>query len=129
MRNGLIAGFFAGLLLLAAGPGTAVAEPFEDAQTAFDRGEFPVALEIWSALAEAGDGPAQHKIAHMYSEGRGVSQDNVQATKWFLIQANKGDSHSQHDFDMIKLLMTPAQIAEAVALAQAWKPKVTAPPP
>jgi TPR repeat protein len=68
-------------LVLAAG--TAKAGLREEAQSAFDKGDYATALKIYRQLAERGDADAQTAIAKMYAEGRGVRFDPGEAAKWF----------------------------------------------
>jgi uncharacterized protein len=52
-----------------------------------------------------------------------VSQDLVQAYKWYSLAATNGDKPAAELRDATAKQMTPAQIAEAQKLAQEWKPK------
>jgi hypothetical protein len=62
----------------------------------------------------------------MYSTGQGVSQNSVEALKWFDL-AIPGLHGKQRDRavqtrDVAESKMTPQQIAEARKLAREWKP-------
>ena len=46
-------------------------------------------------LAELGDASAQIKLGLLYSDGKGVSQDDVEAVKWFQRAAGQGDAVAQ----------------------------------
>jgi len=59
----------------------------------------------------------------MYSEGKGVTQDYVQAHKWFNISAAGGDRTARENREILARRMAPAQINEAQRLAREWKPK------
>ena len=59
----------------------------------------------------------------MYDEGQGVSQDLVQAYKWYSLAATNGDKPAAELRDATAQQMTPAQIAEGQKLALEWKPK------
>ncbi len=64
----------------------------------------------------------------MYWSGLGVSQDYVQAHKWYNLAAARMPPGEDRDKavknrDIIAKLMTPAQVAEAQRLAREWKPK------
>jgi len=59
----------------------------------------------------------------MYKEGRGVTQNYVQAHMWFKLAAARGQIDAGKWRDSLAKLMTPAQIAEAQKLAREWKPK------
>jgi TPR repeat protein len=47
------------------------------------------------ARAEQGDAEAQYNIGVMYSDGRGVPQDETQATAWFRKAAEQGHTDAQ----------------------------------
>ena len=49
------------LLAMAAGP-VAQAAGYEDGLTAFDDGDYGLALEIWEPLAQGGDALAQYSL-------------------------------------------------------------------
>ena len=62
----------------------------------------------------------------MYSTGRGVPQDFVEAHKWLNLAAATHTDKLQRDQavkarDIVAADMTPAQIAEAQKLASEWK--------
>ncbi len=59
----------------------------------------------------------------MYHNGRGVTQDYVQAHMWFNLAAARGLKFPEKRRDRLAKKMTPAQIAEAQKLAREWKPK------
>jgi hypothetical protein len=61
----------------------------------------------------------------MYSEGRGVPQDYVQAHMWFNLAGAGGDADGIDARPAIENLMKADQIAEAERLAREWKPKKT----
>ena len=66
---------------------------------------------------------AQFSLGVMYSKGRGVPQDYVQAHMWVNLAAAQGIEDARELRDILAELMTPAQIAEAQRLAREWKPK------
>ena len=76
--------------------------------------------------AEQGHADAQFSLGHMYFEGRGVSQNDVQAHKWINLAASRTTEKAE-DFrsarDELAKIMTAAQIAEAQRLAREWQPK------
>ena len=45
--------------------------------------------------AEQGDTEAQFLIGAMYSQGRGVPQDDAEAVRWFRLAADQGDARAQ----------------------------------
>lgn len=55
----------------------------------------------------------------MYANGQGVAQDYVRAHMWFNLGAISGDSaDAASNRDIVAARMTPAQIAEAQAMAR-----------
>ena len=46
--------------------------------------------------AEGGNADAQIILGQMYAEGTGVTQDAVQAVKWYRVAAERGDPESQY---------------------------------
>ncbi len=101
----------------------ALGQDFAAGVDAYKRGDYSTALKEWRPLAERGDPKAQTGLGAMYGNGQGVPQDYVQAYKWFSLAAALGDQIARENRDRAAELMTPAQIAEAQRLAQAWKPK------
>jgi TPR repeat protein len=59
----------------------AMAGPLEEADSAFDRGDFGVARNVYSELADQGDRIAQFKLGLMYEEGKGVAKDSREAIR------------------------------------------------
>ena len=115
------------LLLLVCAAGPAVAGPIEDAEAAFDKGDYATAVRLWRPLADQGYGIAQSNLGLMYSKGYGVPQNYAQAHMWFnLAAANLPETERDlavRNRDRVAAKMTPAQIAEAQKLAREWKPK------
>ena len=48
-----------------------------------------------------GDADAQYKLGLMYSNGEGISQDNKEATKWFQLAVEQGNTLAQEKLDEI----------------------------
>ena len=48
------------------------------------------------ALAEQGDAIAQAELGFMYFEGKGVSENETEAVKWFRLAAEQGVAGAQH---------------------------------
>jgi hypothetical protein len=58
-----------------------VAGPLEVANSAYDKGDFGLARNLYSELANQGDRLAQFKLGVMYEEGKGVTKDSREAIK------------------------------------------------
>jgi TPR repeat protein len=52
-------------------------------------------LERLKSEAETGNGAAQYSVGVVYSEGRGVAVDDVEALKWYRMAAEKGHASAQ----------------------------------
>ncbi len=68
--------------------GAASASPAQDTdlekgKNALSRGEYADAYNILRPLAEQGNADAQVKVGSMYTYGQGVTQDHVEAAKWY----------------------------------------------
>ena len=60
----------------------------------------------------------------MYSNGRGVTQDYVQAHMWFSLAGAQGNKQAAKLRDIVAKLMAPAQISKAQRLARDWKARL-----
>ncbi len=61
---------------------------------------------------------AQTKLGWMYSNGRGILQDNVKAHMWYNIGAANGSASGGEDREEIAARMIPADISQAQAMAR-----------
>lgn len=68
---------------------------FQAGMTAHDREDYATALREWQPLAEQGDALAQYQVGMLYHKGRGVSQDDGQARKWYAKAAAQGQPKAQ----------------------------------
>ncbi len=74
----------------------------DEANEAYERGDYEAAYREWLPLAEQGDAVAQFKLGvmymngHVYSHGEGVSQDYAEAVKWYHKAAEQGEADSQN---------------------------------
>lgn len=83
------------------------------------------AVQWYRLAAEQGEPHAQYRLAGNYRSGIGVLQDYVQAHMWFNISAAGFPPGEWRDSavtrrDNLSKQMTPAQIAEAQAMAREW---------
>lgn len=92
--------------------------------------DFAEAGRWYRMAAEQGDVFAQASLGILYRFGKGVPQDYVQAYQWFYLAAAHSSGGEQESIaemrDSLAAHMTPEQKAEALRLAQSWKPKATA---
>ena len=72
------------------------AAQLDDAVAAAHRGEYAVAFQLTSPLAENGDARAQFNIGYMYANGWGVQPDLARAVNWYRKAAEQGLEIAQH---------------------------------
>ena len=96
---------------------------FEVGVEVWDRGDYDTALREFRLLAEQGHAQAQVNLGILYSQGRGVPKDSVQAYGWYTLAAGQGDDLATKFQTLLEKSMTPDQNAEAQQLARAWKVK------
>jgi TPR repeat protein len=98
--------FFAMLLVLTcatgASPETMVtADSIEEAEFAYDRGDYTQAARLFSPLAEQGAASAQFYLGLMHEKGRGVRQDYPTALTWFRKAAAQGYAGPQNNLGLM----------------------------
>jgi TPR repeat protein len=95
---------FAMLLVLACASGAKLvvaAQSLEDAEFAYDRGDYTQAARLFSPLAEQGAASAQFYLGLMYEKGRGVRQDHSTALVWFRKAAAQGYAGPQNNLGLM----------------------------
>lgn len=97
---------FAMLLILTctagANPWSVVAAAsLEEAEFAYERGEYTQAARLFSPLAEQGVASAQFYLGLMHEKGRGVRQDNPTALVWFRKAAAQGYAGPQSNLGLM----------------------------
>src|SRR5262249_35044479 len=94
--------------------------------------DYEEAVRWYRRAAEWGHPFAQYDLAEMYAAGTGVSQDRLTAHMWYTgaISRLSGDGSSVamraqalRARALVGERMSPAELAEAARLAQAWKPR------
>src|SRR5215467_12573227 len=70
------------LLVVACGTSAAAGAIDEEANSAYQRGDYAVAELLFRPLAEQGDLGAQLALSQMYFLGRGFPKDNAEGLKW-----------------------------------------------
>lgn len=73
----------------------------EEAEFAYDRGEYTKAARLFSPLAEQGVASAQFHLGLMHERGRGVRQDYQTALSWFRKAAAQGYAGPQNNLALI----------------------------
>ena len=84
-----------------AGAPPAMAQTFQEAVAAYERGDYVVALRGFRIYAKQGDASAQRKLGFMYSNGQGVPQDYAEAMKWYRLAAKQGNAPAQYNLGVM----------------------------
>jgi uncharacterized protein len=77
------------------------ADPLEDGQRAYKRGDYATALKLLRPLAEQGNANAQSNLAWMYDQGQGVPQDFKEAMEWYRSAAEQGFHEAQYNLGVM----------------------------
>ena len=93
MRN-LIRAIFCSTFLLT--PLLASAS-LDNGLAAYERGNYTVAFDIFSAHAIQGNANAQYHLGLLYAQGRGVPHNYGEALKWYRKAAEQGHANAQHN--------------------------------
>ena len=100
----------------------AAADSNEEAKSAYGRGDYALAAQLFRSRAEQGDARAQNNLGGMYTQGRGVPQDFIRAHMWFNVAAAalSGDEGkaAMKNRDHVASQMTAAQIGQAEVMAR-----------
>lgn len=83
------------LCLAFATPALAAADDYARGLSAYNRGDYDVALGHWENLAALGHPHAQFGLGIMYSLGQGVAQDHEAASLWLQLAAVRGHRGAQ----------------------------------
>jgi TPR repeat protein len=97
---------FGMLLVLACASGArpelvVAAQSLEEAEFAYERGDYTQAARLFSPLAEQGVASAQFYLGLMYEKGRGVRQDHSTALMWFRKAAGQGYAGPQNNLGLM----------------------------
>ena len=77
------------------------AASLEEAEFAYDRGDYTQAARLFRPFAEQGVASAQFNLGGMYAKGQGVPQDYQAALKWFHKAAEQGDASAQNSLGLM----------------------------
>jgi TPR repeat protein len=76
------------------------------------------------ARAEMGDAKAQERLGAAFFLGKGgLTKDEVEAYKWWLLAAGQGNDDAKHNMTIVENKMAREQIAEGQRLARDFKPR------
>ena len=79
----------------------AVAASIQEAEFAYDRGDYTQAARLFRPLAEQGIASAQFNLGMMYAKGQGVPQDYQAALKWYRRAAEQGNASAQNNLGLM----------------------------
>lgn len=82
-------------------PSVAAATSLEEAEFAYERGEYTQAARLFSPLAEQGVASAQFYLGLMHEKGRGLRQDYPTALTWFRKAAAQGYVGPQNNLGLM----------------------------
>ena len=108
----------AALMLAVSFAGSIAAGPFEDAATAYKKGNYATALELIRPLAEDGNVAAQFNLGVMYQLSHGVPQDNEAAVSWYRKAAEQGLAEAQYNLGV--MYANGEGVAQDYAAAHMW---------
>jgi uncharacterized protein len=77
------------------------AASLEEAEFAYDRGNYTQAARLYRPFAEQGVASAQFSLGVMYARGQGVPQDYPAALRWFHKAAEQGDALAQNNLGLM----------------------------
>lgn len=92
---------FLSAVLVVACATVAVAASVEEAEFAYDRGDYTQAARLFRPLAEQGIAAAQFSLGMMYAKGQGVPQDYQAALKWHRRAAEQGNASAQNNLGLM----------------------------
>jgi len=108
----------------AADQGNADAQFFLGAMYLLPQRDIPEGIKWLKFSADQGMQDAQFLLGMAYLKGQNFAHDLVQADMWLQLAAAQGGGFYQRQRDEAERQMTADQIAQAKALAAAWKPNV-----
>ena len=94
---------------------------FNDAVAALKLGNYVLAVEQFTPLAESGHLAAQYNLGWMRAQGLGGPADLVAAYQWFALVAESGQERGIRALDELRSRMSAAQIAEGDSRVGAWR--------
>lgn len=114
MNRYIIQGFFYFILLSS----RTVFADIDTALKAVDAGDYLTAYQVLKPLAEAGNAEAQHNLAMLYKQGKGVLEDPEKAAVWFRKAADQGVAEAQ--FQLGRSYDKGLGVQQSVEYAALW---------
>lgn len=101
------------LVLALGGAGSAQAD-FLAGAAAYERGDYPAAIQEWVPLAEKNDPRALFNLGQMHRLGRGVPRDLARAEEYYLRAAGLGHVGAQANLGSMYFERSPAEGGDAI---------------
>jgi len=79
------------------------------------------AVKWWKKAAEQGQPSAQYNLAQALQDGKEVSQDLIEAYKWYSLAAEGGDRDAAALRNELAVKLSPAEVGEALKRARDFK--------
>ena len=93
--------------------GVALAGPWEDGMSAYNRGDYVPALQVFRAMAREGSADAQAALGTMYRRGQGVAKSPARAFIWLTRAASRGNPKAKAELRAMSQTMTRDELAHA----------------
>ncbi len=107
------------IITLLLGLPTAANADLNDGAFAFARGDYEKALHIFMPMAQNSNHPyAQYYLGVIFSEGRGVKQDDKEASQWLLKASKQGVKEAQ--FRLAQMYSKGRGVPQDYEAAFAW---------
>jgi localization factor PodJL len=81
------------------------------------------AFRWFRQAAELGVADSQYNLGVLYQQGRGVTANPAEALFWFTVAARQGDEGAAERATALERQLTPMQVEQARARAQAFRPR------
>jgi TPR repeat protein len=85
------------ILFLLSSELVALAGPLDDANSAYEKGEFSSARHLYDQLALQGDRTAQFRLGVLYEDGKGVAKDGREALRWYSVASAQGSPEAAYN--------------------------------
>jgi TPR repeat protein len=89
------------MVLLVSWATGAAAGPLEEADSAYQNGEYVRAAQLFRALAEQGHARAQFNLGLLLADGKGVQRNYPAAQKWYQKAAKQGHAEAQYNLGVL----------------------------
>jgi TPR repeat protein len=93
--NKVLARSLIGLVLAVTSGSVVGAGSLEDGYAAYNRGDYPAALQLFWKSASQGNAEAECNVGFLYESGRGPAQNYREAIDWYMLAAAQGYAAAQ----------------------------------